>query len=180
MAAHLSIRKALDVYMPICLDEPKPQIQFRQILPSAVATCVVAALCCPIPLHGLVGDRPSKFFVHFVATSTVVRSDWSGNQDVYLVELKAKSGGTPFLAKLVDEYPGYGSAIPRRLLLSDGASLLKVKRDPECDVRYAVMPKRAAPGDPKAIIPAPMTFVPNTYPQVDPDFEVKCFRLVHQ
>lgn len=166
--------------MPVCLDESQPQMQVQKILRSSVAMCVVAAFCCSIPLHGLVGDKASKFFVRFVATSTVVRSDWSGNQDVYLVELKKKSRGTPFLAKLVDEYPGYGSAIPRRLLVSDGASLLKVKRSPECDVRYADMPKRAAPGDPMAIYPAPMTFVPNIQPQVAGDFIVPCFRVVRQ
>ena len=152
-------------------------MNLRKFLISAAVCGAVAQLCLLVPLYGLTGDKPSKFFVHFVATSTVVHSGWSGNQDVYLVELK-KSGEIPFLAKLVDEYPSYGSAIPRRVLVSIGTSLIKVKRDPECDVRYADMPKRAAPGDPRAIYPMPMTFTP-TNPPVDGDLIVQCFRLVH-
>lgn len=149
--------------------------------PCRVVLCLLlsaAPLCRPVPVHGLVGDKPSKLLVRFLATSTAVHSAWSGNQDVYLVELKNKAQGTPFLAKLVDEYPGYESAIPRRLLVSDKASPLKVRRDPECDVRYADMPKRAAPGDRMAIYPAPMTFVPSINPSVAGDFQVPCFRVV--
>ena len=166
--------------MPICLEGSHPQTKFRQILPSVVVVCIAVVICCAVPLHGLVGNRQSKFFVRFVATSTVVHRTWSGNQDIYLVELKKESHGTPFLAKLVDEYAGYDNAIPRSVLVSDGTSRVKVRRDPECDVRYAEMPLRAAPGDRMAIIPAPMTFVPRIYPQVDGDFNLQCFRLVRQ
>lgn len=155
-------------------------MRLRKFLLSAAVSSAVVPLCFLVPLYGLNGDKPSKFFVHFVATSTVVRSGWSGNQDIYLVELKKKSGETPFLAKLVDEYPAYGSAIPKRLLVSDGTSLAKLKRDPECDTRYADMPKRAAPGDPRASDPIPMIFIPNIYHQVDGHSLLPCFRLVHQ
>lgn len=140
----------------------------------------VAAFCCPVTLYGRVGDKPTKLLVRFLATSTVVHSGWSGNQDVYLVELQSKSDKTPRLAKLVDEYPNYGSAIPRHLLVSNGMSPFRVRRDPECDVRYADMPKRAAPGDRMAVYPAPMTFVPSINPPVAGDFMVPCFRVVPQ
>lgn len=151
--------------------------------PCCVVLCLllsVAPLCRPVPVHGLVGDKPSKLFVRFLATSTVVHSAWSGNQDIYLVELKNNAQGTPFLAKRVDGYPGYGSAIPRRLLVSDEPSPLEVRRDPECDVWYADMPKRAAPGDRMAVYPAPMTFVPSINPSVAGDFMVPSFRFVRQ
>lgn len=153
-------------------------MQVRKNIISAPVIGVVAFLCLPAALHGFIGNKQPKFFVRFVATSTVVHLSWSGNQDIYLVELKKES--TPFLAKLVDEYPGYGNAIPRSLLVSDGTSRIKVKRDQECDVRYAEMPLRAAPGDRRAIIPVPMTFIPNIYPQVGGDFIVQCFRFVRQ
>jgi hypothetical protein len=154
-------------------------MQIHKFLPTVVV-CLIATLCCPGALLGLVGDKPSTFIVKFVATSTVIRSDSSGNQDVYLVELNKKPNEAPFLAKLVDEYPGYGSAIPRRLLVSNQRFLFKVRRDPECDVRYADMLKRAAPGDRMAIYPLPMTFAPNNDLNVGPDFIVQCFRLVHR
>jgi hypothetical protein len=83
-------------------------------------------------LYGFAEDKPSKFLVRFIATSTVVRSAWSGNQDVYLMKLKPKSGDTQFLAKLVDEYPSWGSAIPRSSLLLD-TSLFRLKRNSGCD-----------------------------------------------
>jgi hypothetical protein len=165
--------------MPICLDRLQPLMQIQKFLPTVVM-CLIAALCCPGSLLGLVGDKPAKFFVRFIATSTVIRSDSSGNQDVYLVELNKKPNETPFLAKLVDEYPSYGSAIPRRLLISKERSLAKVKRDPECDVRYADMLKRAAPGDPMAIYPSPMTYIPGSELNVSPDLVVQCFRLVRR
>jgi hypothetical protein len=66
----------------------------------------VAALCRSVTLHGQAQDKSFKVFVRFLATSTVVRSGWSGNQDVYLAELQSRSDKTPRLAKLVDEYWG--------------------------------------------------------------------------
>ena len=140
----------------------------------------MAALALSPPLHAEIGAKSSRFLVRFIAISTVVRSAWSGNQDVYLVELREKSRGVPFLAKLIDEYPGYGSAIPRRLLVSNATSLIKVRRDQECDVRYGDMPKHAGPGDSMATYLSPLTSIPNIYLQVDRDVIVECFRLVRQ
>lgn len=155
-------------------------MQVQKIILSAAVIGVVAFLCLPATLHGFIGNKQSKFFVRFVATSTVVHLTWSGNQDIYLVELKKESRGTPFLAKLVDEYPGYGNAIPRSLLVSDGTSRIRANRNPKCDVQYVGMPKRTPPGDRMAIYPAPMTFVPDIHPLVDPAFIVQCFRLARR
>ena len=126
----------------------------------ALTTGAFALFCITFALHGKTLAKPAKYFVRFIASSTLVRAAWGGNQDVYLVELKNRPDDTPFLVKLVDEYPGYESAIPRSLLVSDGTSRIKVRRDPECDVRYGDMPKRASPGDPAAVYPVPMTFSP--------------------
>ena len=81
-------------------------MQLRKVTTFASIFAAIATLFAS--LYGFAEDRPSKFFVRFIATCTIVHSAWSGNQDVYLVELKKKSGGIPFFAKLVDEYPSYG------------------------------------------------------------------------
>jgi len=139
----------------------------------------MASLGAPLTLHAKVATKPAKYLVHFVASSTAAHSAWALNQDVYLVELRKKPQDSPFLGKLVDEYPDYAGGIPKNILVSDGTSrFIKVNRDPACDVRYADMPKRTAPGDPKASYLVPMTFVPSRSSQVDGNAIVQCFRLV--
>ena len=155
-------------------------MRFLKVIISTAVLGAAAILCPSISLHGLVGDKPSKFFVRFIATSTIVHSAWSGNQDVYLAELRAKSGGASFLAKLVDEYPGYGNPISHDLLVSGATSLVKMNRDPACDVRYVDMPLRAAAGDRITGYPAPTIFVPRLSSRVSEDLIVQCFRLVHR
>jgi hypothetical protein len=140
----------------------------------------LAAFCFPLALNSKTIDKPTKYFVRFVASSTMVRQAWGGNQDVYLVELKKTSKDPPFLAKLVDEYTGYERAVPNALLVSDGTSRIKARRDPACDVRYADMPKRGAPGDPAAVYPVPMSFEPHLSLPIEGDSVIQCYRLVRR
>jgi hypothetical protein len=145
-------------------------MQLRKI--TLFATIIVAVATLFPSLYGLANDKPSKFLVRFIETSTVVHSAWSGNQDTYLVELRKKSSDLPFVAKLVDEYPGYGNALPLHLLVADTTSVIRVRRDVKCDVRYGDMPRRTAPNI--------STFPISSNLQADPDFTVKCFRLVRK
>jgi hypothetical protein len=152
-------------------------MQFPKLSISAATVGAVAFLCFPFALNAKAIDKPGKYFVRFAAISTAVHSTWFGSQDVYLVELKSGRRGTPFLAKLVDEYPDYEGALPRPLLTSNGRLLIRVRRDFSCDVRYGNMPKRAAPEDQLAVFREPKKFAPNLQAPVADDFVVPCYRL---
>ena len=156
-------------------------MQFHRFRFSLAMLCGMASLSAPLTLHAKVATKPARYFVRFVASSTAVHSAWALSQDVYLVELRRKPQDSPFLAKLVDEYPDYEGAIAKSILASDGtARLMKLARDSTCDVPYARMPKRTAPGDPRATDLVPMNYVPGSYAHVDPLLMLRCYRLVRR
>lgn len=55
-----------------------------------------------------------------------------GNRDVYLLRIMPRSGA-PFDAIAVDNYPGYGEALPLRRLTKDVTFSVKLIRTPYCD-----------------------------------------------
>jgi hypothetical protein len=69
--------------------------------------------------------------------ATVLRRESSlhtsvSNQDVYLIQVVPKSGKA-FTARMIDEYPSYGNALPDAVLREGGELSLALRRAPYCD-----------------------------------------------
>ncbi len=128
--------------------------------------------------------RPIKVTVQFLAESTAVRSSWAMNQYVYLVEVVSHrdySNSGAMLARLIDEFPPYdtsGSSSAMKIV-STGAAM-RIVRDASCDVAYAKMPLRTAPGDPLAILPERLGYHPDLPRAVGEDEVVPCYRIVRR
>jgi hypothetical protein len=119
-----------------------------------------------------------KAHVHFLATSTSVHSGLGTNQDVYLVEVTPHGADETILARLIDEYPPYRATLSSKLLTSPEGATLKIRRDRACDISFAQMPLRTAPGDPMAILPERLGFQPRLSNPVEPKEVLPCYRTV--
>jgi hypothetical protein len=104
-------------------------------------------------------DKPIKAEIRFLADSTIVRSGYGDNEDVYLVMLTVERGESKAaLARLVDRYPSSGAPIPSEALASEKATRFRVRRDRRCDIAYGDLVLRTRPGDPFAILPERLGF----------------------
>jgi hypothetical protein len=121
--------------------------------------------------------RASKMHVHFLATSTSVREHLGQSQDVYLIEITTENDG-PVLARLVDQYPPYGAPLSSEVLTSSTGTTLKITRDRMCDIGFAQMPLRTAPGDPMAILAESLGFRPRLARAIAPSEVLPCYRTV--
>ena len=135
-----------------------------------------------IIVSGAAGQRHAhvlKAQVHFLATSTSVHFGEGMNQDIYLIEMAAiATGGQPTLARLIDEYPSYRSALSRSTLVSETGRVFRLERDADCDRFITQMPLRAAPGDPAAILPEKLGYSPVLPSAQLPEALLPCYRLV--
>ena len=111
----------------------------------AIAGAVIAA--------GAWASRPSAFgnqskpvqaTVRVLAVSSSSRQSFAGNQEIYLADVQMKHGDHQF-ARLVDQYPGFGLSIRPDLLRQRTSLVMKVTREPECDVSASKV--FLAPGD---------------------------------
>jgi hypothetical protein len=119
--------------------------------------------------------------VHFLATSTSLRSSIGESQDVYLAEIELPhSGGEIILARLLDEYPPYRIGIPPQVLGADKSHHIRLRRDRSCDRSYGIMPIRTAPGNPMAILPERLGFQPVLPRDVNPTEILPCYRTVRK
>lgn len=117
--------------------------------------------------------------VRFLATSSSIRSDVGGNRDVYLVTVRpAREPGPVAFARLIDNFIDYQSSIPERTLASARPAILRLRRDPSCDLPFEDMPLRTAPGDPGAILTLPLSFQPHLRVQPRPTQILPCYRTV--
>jgi hypothetical protein len=114
-----------------------------------------------------------KTHIHFLATSTSFRSSLARGQDVYLVELTARAGGEPVLARLIDEYPAYRAPLSLETLTTATGAIPKVRRDTTCDIAFGALPLRTEPGDPMAILPERLGFQPHLSLPVLSNHEVR-------
>ena len=78
-------------------------------------------------------SKPMQATVQILAVSSSSRQNFAGNQDVYLAEVQVKGGERQF-ARVIDQYPGFGLPIQRSLLRDKTAFMMKLTREPECDV----------------------------------------------
>lgn len=65
--------------------------------------------------------------VTFLAICTTVHGSLGKSQDVYLIEITEGENDQPILARRMDEYPGYRSALQLEIVTSRGT--LRVRRD---------------------------------------------------
>jgi hypothetical protein len=100
------------------------------------------------------------------------------NQDVYLAEIVPATGGEPALMRLVDDYPYYLAPLSHDALTSKAGTMLRIRRDAECDLPYAKLQIRTAPGDQMAISPAKLNYKPQLSRAPEPDQMVPCYRTV--
>jgi hypothetical protein len=118
--------------------------------------------------------------VRFLATSTVVRGTWAYNQDTYLAEFVPSGSNQPLLIRLVDEYLNAAPPISTDTLTSSTGTALRVKRDSSCDLPYADILLRTRPGDPLAILPERLGYLPRLDSFPDPGRVIPCYRTVRQ
>lgn len=124
------------------------------------------------------GPGPVKAQVHFLATSATIRGGTGSSLDIYLVDISLNAGSDPFLARLIDEPLTYQLPIPVSQLTSAAGTKLKIRRDPQCDMPYAKMPLRTAPGDPMAIMLVKLHYQPQLLKTPAPDEVLPCYRTV--
>ncbi len=148
--------------------------------PRVAATCLLAALCLSgtLAIGAPRNNGVEKRKVLFLATSSLVRGTWGYDEDTYLAEFVPANDNVGLLIRLIDDHPNFALPLSSDVLTSGTGTVLKVKRDRQCDIPYGAMLLRAAPGDPMAIIPERMTFRPNLNQPVDPATKLACYRVV--
>jgi hypothetical protein len=124
--------------------------------------------------------RVQKAHVRFLATSTVVRGSWGYNQDTYLAELRPARNGELQLVRLIDEYPNLSPPLPAEVLTSQSGTVLKVKRDSQCDLPFGQVLLRTAPGDPMAILHERLGYQPEMSRTPEARTPLPCYRTVRQ
>jgi len=118
--------------------------------------------------------------VRFLATSTLIRI-WGGpNEDTYLAQLTFMPNDDPLVVRLVDSYPNLALPLPRVALTSEDGSIVKVRRDMSCDRPYSKIILRTAPGDPMAILPERLGYLPSMDQTPTPEMILPCYRVVRQ
>lgn len=123
--------------------------------------------------------RTIKTNVRFLAASTFVRGNWGSNQDTYLAEMTIPSSqSAPALIRLLDEYPNRFAPLARDVVTSLTGVVLRVQRDSECDLPFARVLLRTAPGDPMAILPTKLTYRPQLPRTPEPNDLLPCYRTV--
>lgn len=122
--------------------------------------------------------RVEKAQVRFLATSTEIRGTWGTNEDVFLVEIEPVHHGELQLVRLLDKYPSLWTPIPSEILKSQSGTVLRVRRDAQCDRPFGEILLRTAPGDPMAILPERLSYQPQMDRTPEAQKLVPCYRTV--
>lgn len=140
---------------------------------------VITVVCISTSAGGArSGNRGQNAFVRFLATSTLLRATRGPNEDTYLAELSLSPGGESALVRLVDDYPSEFPPLSREVLVSRSGTLLRVKREVGCDLPYAQLVLRSAPGDPIAMLPGKLDYKPHLGQTPGPKAILPCFRTI--
>ena len=150
---------------------------FKSCRVLSLAICLIGT---PLALAGR-HDKPIKAKVRFLADSTIVRSSYGENQDVYLVTLTAGLGdSSAVVARLIDRYPPSGAPISPEVLALEQTTIFRVHRDHQCDIAYRDLVLRTRPGDPFAILPERLGFKPEMSTPIGPGHVLPCYRVVRK
>lgn len=120
--------------------------------------------------------RPFKAHIRFLASSTCIRGTWGLNWDVYLAEIVPYKGSEPLLVRLIDEYPNLYPPLSTDRLTSATGTILRIRRDRQCDMPYAQIQLRTAPGDPMAILHERLGYQPQLQRTPKPNEVLPCYR----
>jgi hypothetical protein len=145
-------------------------IQFSAFIAFLILTSSAAG---KTPNH-----RPFKAHTHFLATSTFIRGTWGTNKDVYLAEIATRAKNEFRLVKLIDEYPNLEPRLSVGSLTSADETVLRIRRDHQCDAPYGRMQLRAAPGEPMAILTERLDYQPKLLRMPDLNMILPCYRTV--
>jgi hypothetical protein len=157
-----------------------------RLLPRAVAerrfrrACVVVVLLAWYSTLAGAAPRihPQKARVRFIATSTLYRTTWGMNEDIYLGELTfAKREDEHVLARVINQYSNWEPPIPAAVLKSDAGMPFYLLRDASCDIPYAQMQLRTAPGDPMAVLQERLSYQPRLNHAPAPGDVLPCYRI---
>jgi hypothetical protein len=157
-----------------------------RLLPCAAAKlrfrrpCVVVVLLAGYSTFAGAAPRihPQKAGVRFIATSTLYRTTWGMNEDIYLGELTfAKREDEHVLARVINQYSNWEPPISAAVLKSDAGMQFYLLRDSNCDIPYAQMQLRTAPGDPMAILQERLSYHPRLNNAPAPDDVLPCYRI---
>jgi hypothetical protein len=151
---------------------------------SASLIRILTVMACIATVSASADARPrirvQKAHVRFLATSTVVRGTWGYNQDIFLAELQPARHGELQLVRLIDEYPNLSPPLPAEVLTSPSGTVLKVKRDSQCDLPFGQVQLRTAPDDPMAILHERLSYQPEMGRTPGAWTPVPCYRTVRQ
>jgi hypothetical protein len=128
-----------------CIEQPFKHgnvllLHRRQTLRSIFWNCVVplvliflgtGVVIAQNPVYNFAA-KPHKAEVKVLAISSSTHSGVSGNQEIYLAEVRFK-GTTLQIAKLVDTYQSTGFAIRRSVLTDRHLLRMTLVRNPDCD-----------------------------------------------
>jgi hypothetical protein len=117
-----------------------------------------------------------KARVRFLATGSIIRTTWGSNRDEYLVEVTATPEGESVLARMIDDYASYQPPLSFAVLTSQAGSALTIRRDPRCEMPYATMQLRTAPGDPLAIVHERLGYKPELTSTPRQGVMLPCYR----
>lgn len=147
-----------------------------------VATCLLAMtfFSGSIAMGSTRGRGVEKRKVLFLATSSLVRGTWGYDLDTYLAEFVPANGDERLLIHLVDDYPNFAPPLSTDVLTSSSGTVLKVKRDRQCDMPITQMKLRSAPGDPIAALPVPQSYEPLLEPRPAPEAVLPCYRIIRK
>jgi len=157
-----SISTTQDDTNPLRLDHagsPSHNIFGVANLRSAL-TLFALIIVCTVRAGARSRIHTEKANVRFLTTSTLYRTTWGMNEDIYLAELIPTGRGEHLLAHLIDEYPNWFPPIPAEVLKSDSGTSFLLVRDASRDLPYAEMILRTAPGDPMAILLERLSYRP--------------------
>jgi hypothetical protein len=124
--------------------------------------------------------KTKKARVHFLATGTEIRGTWGFNQDTYFAELAFVKDGPLQFVRIVDEYSQLAPPLSRESLTSVSGIPLRLRRDGGCDIRYSDLHLRTAPGDPMAILPVTLHYLPRLAKAPDAGEVLPCYRIVRK
>jgi hypothetical protein len=145
-----------------------------------LACCLVLLLCACGVAQAWPHRKALKARVHFLAAETLIRGTWGTNQDKYLAEFLPAKNNPSGLLQIIDEYPQWDLPVSNKSLIAHEGSFLRLLRDTTCDVSYAELHLRAAPGDRLALLPMHLTYHPDLSSSVNSEDLVPCYHIVRR
>jgi hypothetical protein len=118
--------------------------------------------------------------VQFLAASTLYRTTWGMNEDIYFAYVTFSTTGERTFARLIDEYYNWAPPISTTALRSKFRLTVNLIRDEACDMQYGKMLLRTAPGDSRAILSERFGYQPKFVNLPSTDVVLPCYRTVRR